>query len=312
VSQASTIFAALFPVFAIIAVGFALDRLRVFTDDMWRAFELLCYYLLFPVLIVKTLAGADLSQVPFAAVGAALIAAILTQFVLLALLRPTLMRAGRLSGPSYSSVFQGATRWHGFAALAIIATLFGPPGITVGAVAIAAIVPLLNVAAVIVVSRHSDGETPPARKLAMIVIKNPFIVACAIGVAINGSGLEVPAPMMTTLDLIGRGALGLGLLIVGAALRIGEGMQKKTAIVITSVLKLIVLPCLIIAWTWVFGVEGLARSVAILCGAVPTAAASFVLARQLGGDATLSANILTFQVLAAAITLPVILLLAGV
>ena len=45
---------------------------------------------------------------------------------------------------------------------------------------------------------------------------------------------------------------------------------------------------------------------AILAAAVPTGAGSYILARQLGGDAPLMAAILTAQVAAAAVTLPLV------
>ena len=60
------------------------------------------------------------------------------------------------------------------------------------------------------------------------------------------------------------------------------------------------------------GVHGEAFAVALLCGAVPTGSGSYVLARQMGGDAPMVANILTLQVIAAALTIPFVLWLAGV
>jgi predicted permease len=45
--------------------------------------------------------------------------------------------------------------------------------------------------------------------------------------------------------------------------------------------------------------------------AVPTASASYILARQLGGNATLMAEILTLQTLAGMATIPVLLASMG-
>ena len=62
----------------------------------------------------------------------------------------------------------------------------------------------------------------------------------------------------------------------------------------------------------VFGVTGEAFAVALLCGAVPTGSGAYVLARQMGGDAPMVANILTLQVIGAALSIPLVLYLAGV
>ena len=51
---------ALIPVFLIILLGFALKRVPIFNDAAWRGFENLCYFVLFPILLIKTLATAQL------------------------------------------------------------------------------------------------------------------------------------------------------------------------------------------------------------------------------------------------------------
>ena len=56
-----------------------------------------------------------------------------------------------------------------------------------------------------------------------------------------------------------------------------------------------------------FGVEGTALAVVVLCTAAPTASGSYMLARQMGGNAPLMAEILTVQTLAALITIPLAL-----
>jgi len=62
--------------------------------------------------------------------------------------------------------------------------------------------------------------------------------------------------------------------------------------------------------SWVVGLDGLTRTIAIITGAVPTASSAYVMARQMGGDAELMANIMTVQVLFAAITLPLFIFIA--
>ena len=75
-------------------------------------------------------------------------------------------------------------------------------------------------------------------------------------------------------------------------------------VLLASGLKLLVVPALTAGVCAVFGVDGAARSVAVLFAALPTAPAAYALARQLGGDAELMAAILTVQTLLAALTLP--------
>jgi malonate transporter len=57
------------------------------------------------------------------------------------------------------------------------------------------------------------------------------------------------------------------------------------------------------------GVEGLTAAVAVLMNAAPVSASSFVLARQLGGDAPMMARLITTSTLLAMVTMPLVLVL---
>ena len=71
------------------------------------------------------------------------------------------------------------------------------------------------------------------------------------------------------------------------------------------------MPVLFAGWLWLMGVTGPVATIAILSGSVPTGSGAYILAKQMGGDAPLVANILTLQVLCAAFTIPLIMTLAG-
>ena len=107
--------------------------------------------------------------------------------------------------------------------------------------------------------------------------------------------------------MIGKGALGLALLAVGAGLRIEEALSAKGPILLATVLKLLVMPLFMALWLKIFSVTGHAAAVAILCAAVPTGSGAYMLAKQLGGDAPMVANILTLQVICAAVAIPLVL-----
>ena len=54
---------------------------------------------------------------------------------------------------------------------------------------------------------------------------------------------------------------------------------------------------------------GITMGIVILSTAVPTASGAYILARQMGGDAVLMAEILTYQTLISMLTLPLALYL---
>ncbi len=300
---------AITPIFLIIAIGYLLFRTRIVGEEVWSAIEHICFYLLLPFLIIRTLSRANLGSVPIADFTLVLVIAMLGMSVLLILIHTILRRRYPDGGPTFTSLFQGITRFHGFVALATIGPLYGDDGVTLAALALAIMVPMLNMLSVVVLSLYGSGSNNPEFKAVfMRVLRNPLIIACAAGLALNWVG--VPDVIFDTIVIIGNGGLGLALLAVGAGLRIGQAADQKMLIAIGVVTRLIGMPLLIIGMASLIGLEGLPRTVAIIAGAVPTAATSYVMARKMGGNAELMSNIMTFQVIAAIVTLPAFIYIA--
>src|SRR6185369_8127316 len=99
-------------------------------------------------------------------------------------LRPALTRLD-IDRPAFTSIFQGATRWQTYVALAVSGNLFGEVGLALASVAMVAIIPLVNVFSVAVLAHYASTEKRSVGSIAMTVIANPLIWACVIGLVIN-------------------------------------------------------------------------------------------------------------------------------
>lgn len=308
----TTTFLALLPVFIVILLGFGLRRFQVIGDQQWAGLDQICYFVLFPAIIFKEIAAADFTGVPVFRMAGAMMLAVVLMIGLLVLLHRPLMKALAINGPQFTSLVQGAARWHTFIAFAIIPLQFGPSALALGAVSAAAMTPLLNILCVIVMARFAHEADISPRQLILSILRNPFVFSSLGGVAWQLSGLALPAMAIEVLDMIGRGALGLALLAVGAGLRLGDAISSAAPVAAATLLKLLAMPLLMAGTLMLMGVEGQAFAVAMLCAAVPTGSGAYVLARQMGGDAPMVANILTLQVIGAALTIPLVLHLAGV
>jgi predicted permease len=302
----ANVLAALVPVFLIIALGVALKRFLLPEASHWIALERLTYFVLFPALLVVSIARTDLGGVAVVEVTIALLGAIAIVGSVLMLARRPLSRALRVDGPGFTSVFQGALRWNTYIGLAVSGGLAGPAGLAVAAVAIAVIIPTVNALSVIVLARHgtTGGD---ARLILMQLARNPFIWSCAAGILINALHVPVPPVLMSFADILGRASLALGLLVVGAGLRLGDLRRPRAATWLTAVLKLAVLPGLAVAIGVACGLRGVDLLVVAIASAVPSAPNGYVLARQMGGDAPLLAEMLTIQTILAAVTLPLVI-----
>lgn len=306
----AVVISALLPVFLLIVLGFVLRRSLMRLDTQWHGLERLTYFVLFPTLLIQTLVKADLSSVPVAGVGGALMLSALAMSLLCLALRPLLSR-WNIDGPAFTSIFQGATRWQTYVALAVASNLFGNTGLALASVAMVAIIPLVNVFSVSVLARYAAPEQPSVRAVVMTVVKNPLIWACAIGLAVNVTQLPLPKIWHDVADALGRSSLGIGLLVTGAGLHLEGLLRPSIAASIAVLLKLILMPVLAVALALWFGVSGPGLVIVAVCSAVPTSSSAYVLARQMGGDAPLLAQIITLQTILAAVTMPVVIALVS-
>src|ERR1043165_3253017 len=253
--------AALLPVFPLIVPGYLLRRWLIGEAAHWLGLERLLYYVMFPALLVESLSRADLSKVPVLAVGGTLLAAVLLMTALCLALPPLLARRLGAGGPAFPSLFQGATRWQTFVALAVAGNLYGDLGLALASVAMVAMIPLLNALAVWVLARYATPVRPDWRRVLLAIVQNPFIWACAVGLALNPLATWIPAPAHAFVDALGRSSLALGLLIVGAGLRVGELIHPSATTFVACTLKLIVMPAMAISIGMGLGLSGTNLSV---------------------------------------------------
>lgn len=305
------ILTALVPLFAVIALGWGLRRHGAFGDAFWETAERLIFHVLFPALLIVKIGGAEVPGAELAPLSAVLFVTTAGVTAVVVALRPRL----GLDGPAFVSILQGATRFNTYVGLAAAFALFGEAGLTLAAVCILAAIPLVNAVSVFAHLKWADpagGDAgTPWRPALIATARNPIIVGCLIGAWLNLTGWGLPPLIGEVLDILGRAALPLGLMAVGAglnlrALRLAGGPAAGAVAV-----KLVVMPFLASIVCGVFGVTGVAASVAVLFAALPVSATSYVMARQLGGDGELMAAIVALSTLAAIATLPVIVSVYG-
>jgi malonate transporter and related proteins len=304
------VIAALLPVFLLIVLGLILKRSLMRLETQWHGLERLTYYVLLPMLLIQTLVKADLTKVPVVGVGGALLISALAMSLLCLALRPLLARMD-IGGPAFSSIFQGATRWQTYVALAISENLYDDTGLALASVAMVAIIPLVNVFGVAVLAHYASPEKQSARAIAMTVVRNPLIWACAIGLAVNMVHLPLPKIWHEVADALGRSSLAIGLLVTGAGLHLEGLFRPSVGAAIGVVLKLVLMPAMAVALALLFGLTGANLVIVTACAAVPASSSGYVLARQMGGDAPLLAQIITLQTIFAALTMPVAIALVA-
>lgn len=284
----------LLPDFALILLGFAIRRWMKLGDHFWTGLEKLVYFVLFPALLINAVTR---TQLDFAAAGPLLMTtlAAMAGGMLLGLLVRFL---APMSPLAFASIYQCGYRFNSYIGLAAAGLLYGSPGIATMGLVVGVAVPFANLASVWMLARH--GEASIWRE----IVRNPLIWATAIGLLLNLAGVMPPKPVQAFLGRLAEASIALGLLAVGAALKLQGQSARRLPSLYLLLLKLAVLPLIAAGVGRLLGLEGIYYAVAVLFAALPTASSAYILAMRMGGDGASVAWLISASTLLSMATLP--------
>ena len=302
------------PVYAVIPIALAIlagwlaRRSNIVAAGHWPGIEAVSFRLLIPAILISAIARADLSPDTTGALALALIATIaLTGGAVLAL-RMVFPRE-HLSNPSLSTLFQVATRYNAFISLAAADLIAGPEGVALIAISMAVMIPIINVANIVTIAALCSG-TASAGQIARTVARNPLIIGCAIGLLANALG-GLPQVIDEAVGIVGRAALGVGLLTVGAGLSLKRFLTITPNIALGVAFRPVVAPLVFLLCGTALGLSLPEMMAGLLVTAVPAATNGYVVAKAMGGDADLYADVMGWQTLASLVAIPAFLYVAG-
>jgi len=284
----------LLPDFALILLGTAIRRWMHLGDHFWSGVEKLVYFILFPALLINAIVKTRLdlaAALPLLATAFAVMACGMVLGIV-----PKLFT--RLPALTYASMFQCAYRFNSYIALAVAGMLYGAPGIATMGLIVGAAVPFANLVSVWMLARH--GETGLWREVA----RNPLIWGTATGFLLNLLGFVPPAPLQAFLGRLADASIALGLIAVGAALRLEStpGVRGFSAWLVA--VKLLALPAIALGIGSALGLSGLNYQMVVLFAALPTASSAYILAMRMGGDGRSVAWLISVTTLGSMLTLP--------
>ncbi len=288
------------PLLLILAVGYGLAKSEIIPRAGWSAIETLSFRGLIPATLILAIAQSDLSLERFGGFGLALVGTLGVMTVLALSLR--LLPNGVLGNPAFTSLFQGSIRWNAFVALAA-AEQFLSGGLALMAVAIAVLIPLINITCIVVLAAFGPSKVSVSKVLNTLS-RNPLVQACVIGLALNLSGVSLPVPLADALDMIGRGALGVGLMAVGAGISLRRLTQLNWRVCLGAFMRPILASGIFVMLGFWIGLSGMQMFAGVLVFAAPAASNGYIVAKQMGGDADLYADIMTWQVVLSLLALP--------
>ena len=132
------------------------------------------------------------------------------------------------------------------------------------------------------------------KKICLQIVKNPLIIATALAFIFVLLEIKIPKILLQPMTSVADVAPAFCLMVLGAFLKFsGVKDHLKELIAVISV-RLVVVPVIIISFAVLFGFTGMNLVALLAIFATPTAVAGFTMAKMIGGDGTLAANIVVF------------------
>jgi malonate transporter and related proteins len=283
----------LFPDFSLILLGFLLMRFTDWGPQFWSGLERLIYYILFPALLFYSTAHTAFDFADTRKMLQIALCAIVAGIALGWLAKP-LFKVGPMI---FESGVQTAFRFNSYIGLAIASRLGGIEGTSLMALLIGFAVPLCNMAAVHALVHKNGGLL---RELA----KNPLLMATASGLAFNLLGLHIPEIIGATLSRMANASIAVGLLTVGAGLRLAGLHEAKGISAYFLAVKLLALPAIGYGLGRWVGLPPLQLQIVVSFCALPTASSAYVLAARMGGNGPYVAFLISASTMLSVLTLP--------
>lgn len=289
------------PVFAMVFVGLALKRIGWIDRAFVATASALVFKATLPTLIFLSLIKADLSV--------ALDVPLLVFFALATLCQCALSwgwAIGRINRQERGVYVQGAFRGNcGVVGLALAAGMYGDYGLSAGSLLLGVVIVAYNVLSVVVLAMYQPGQATDWRSLMWKIATNPLIISVLVALPFTAWSVSLPRWLMTSGDYFASLTLPLALICIGATLSMRSLRDSQQVALSASVMKMVVLPALSTGAAWLVGFSGRELGLLFLFFASPTAAASFVMVKAIGGNVALAANIIAITTLMASVTVTI-------
>ncbi|MEQ9335360.1 AEC family transporter [Thalassobaculum sp.] len=301
------------PIFALILTGWVARRCNALGPNATREVNRLVVYLALPALLFDIMSKADPAEIWQPGFILAFSAGCAAIFALTLLIR---LRQGCDLADAAIDALNASYANTGFIGFPLVLAVLG--NAAMGATLVATIVTVCVLFAIAIVLIESGLQAGArrrdiVRKTLVSLLKNPLLVAPALGAAVMLSGLRLPETLDTYLGLLGGAAapcalVALGLFLAentersraGAGSSAGSGSAVQSALVL---LKLVAQP----AVTWVVAVPVLGLSstlayTAVLLAALPTGTGPFMLAQFYQREALLTGRVVLMSTVLSLVT----------
>ncbi|MEX2366538.1 MAG: AEC family transporter [Pseudohongiellaceae bacterium] len=299
------------PIILLIFLGSALSGIGFMDIAMRGAMDRFTYWIALPSLFLQSLANTNIDELQAGNLVLVMALATFAMSVFASAFASFMKLPKESFGVFVQATFRGNLAFVGLPLIifALNGSETAPQLVSESLLVMAALIPLYNLISIF--SLLSAGEKigfamlPP---MLLQIVKNPLIISALAGSMLGWLNWGLPVIADRPLELLGQTALALALVSLGGALVQLQIRGNIKLSLVASLLKVAVIPLLTYGLTWAVGLGAEQTFIAMILAACPTAAASYVLTTQLGGDHSLAATSIVGSTVLSMITLTMVLL----
>jgi len=307
---ALNIVSTIIPIFSVIILGLLARWKGFIQQEFLEPANRLVYYLAIPALIFRAISKASLkAQFDVMVLAITLFSAVVVFAFAWGMGFLLRLRLGEL-GTFMQTTFHGNL---GYIGLAIAFYLLGNEGFVRASIIAGFLIILQNFLSVISLQFNSDDISVKGNKLYIVlrILGNPVILSALAGILFSISGLKMPLVIDRSLHILGGLALPMALLIIGASLSFELMQLRILRVISSSLLKLILLPGIGFLLYRIFNIAVQDYLPALILLASPTATITYVMAREMGGDADFAVAAISTSTLISSVTFTLWINIAG-
>ena len=296
---------AILPIFLLAVLGALFRKTGKIDDRFVDTADWLMFKIALPVMLFQEVAGSSLSDSLDLKLILFLIVSVTLSFLLTSVVVSVTVRDRSKRG----ALIQGCCRSN-FAILGvpIAVNMFGDIGGETIAIAMPFVILMFNTYSVIILTVYSgDSDKRLDRGTVIGILKNiatnPLIIGILLGVVFLLAKIPIPAAADKTLTYLANLTTPLALISLGANFRMESLKGRVGYALIGALTKTVILPAAAVTPAALIGLRGPSLGVVLICFGAPTAVSSYIMAKKMGNDHELAAQILLLSTLFCVLTI---------
>ena len=291
---------AVIPFLCYISFGYIVRMKKIVSESFLQQLNQMVFRLFYPCMTFYNIYKADAESLPRPVLLIFVGASILTLEAILILVVPRFV----LENPKRGVVIQGIFRSNFVLfGLPLTISVFGDSAASVAAMVVTVVVTIYNTTSVVILEMFNTNGKINVKNIAFNVIKNPLLQGAVIGLVFFLLGIHVPESIVTPIAAFSDATSPLALFVLGGTLHFNEISHNLKYLVPTLSFKLLILPAVMMAIGYAFGLRELELFLLVAVYGTPVAAASYPMAQNMGGDGELAGQLVVISTVVSVVTL---------